>query len=282
MARLFVRNLTVLDFAYLDGERGLLGESWRVHVELGGDLDAQGMVLDFALVKRGIKRTLDAHFDHCLLVPGRHPGLELTNGPDGQELVFPLADGSRIVHASPPRAVTLIDAAAVTPETVREAALATLRPTLPDNVRSLGLELEPEAIEGAYFHYAHGLKHHDGNCQRIAHGHRSRIEIRRDGRRDPALEQAWAERWRDVYIATREDLVEADGENMRFSYTSGQGRFSLSLPRERCYLVETDSTIENLAQHVAQTTAREQPRSRIEARVFEGIDKGGLGEAPQS
>ncbi len=279
MARLFVRNLTVLDFAYLDAARGLLGESWRVHVELGGTLDAQGMVLDFAHVKRDIKRTLDAHFDHRLLVPARHPGLAVEPDGDRLRLRFALDDGASILHDSPAAAVALVEAAAIAPAAVSRAALALLRPTLPANVAELRLTLEPERIDGAHFHYAHGLKHHRGNCQRIAHGHRSRIEIRCDGEREPVLEASWADRWRDIYIATREDLVGESAGRMRFGYRAAQGEFALELPVGRCYLVDSDSTIENLAQHVAEASARERPGRRVEARVFEGIDKGAFGEA---
>ena len=34
MATLFVHRLTNLDFAYLDAERGLVGETWLMDVEL--------------------------------------------------------------------------------------------------------------------------------------------------------------------------------------------------------------------------------------------------------
>lgn len=283
--RLFVNRLTVLDFSYLHPRRGLLGESWLVDIELGGELDDQGMVFDFGDVKREVKRTLDQRFDHRLLVPIRHRGLRLDqpSGSDRLSLTFEQAGGETIRFAGPRQAVALIDADQITESTLAEAAVAALRPLMPANVEAVRLALRPEPIDGAFFHYSHGLKHHGGNCQRIAHGHRSRIEIYTDDRRAPELEADWADRWRDIYIASREDLAgerQAEGVRyLRFAYTAAQGDFELELPARGCYLIEPHTTIEHLAQHLAETLKAARPGQRFTARVFEGIDKGAVGEA---
>ena len=283
MITLFVNRLTVLDASLLDPELGLLGESWLVDAELEGSLDHQGMVLDFGDVKRRLKQIIDQQFDHRLLVPGQARNCRIeTSGPRCRvELQLP--DGGWLEHSSPRDAVTIIDAPAVNGDSLAHAIGDAITPQLPDNVHRLRLRLAPESIEGAWYRYSHGLKHHSGNCQRIAHGHRSRIHLFVDGKRDTALEAAWARRWRDIYLGTRADLLERFERNgvpcCRFGYTAGQGRFELALPRSRCDLIDTDTTVENLARHIAATLAAEHPGSRIRVRAFEGVDKGAIAEA---
>lgn len=285
MSRLFVNRLTVLDFSFLHPRRGLLGESWLVDIELHGDLDAQGMVFDFGDVKREVKRTLDERFDHRLLVPSKHPGLKIdtTKAPDRAALSFTLDSGETLRFDEPGQAVALIEADRITESTLAAAAIDALRPLMPGNVDAIRLALSPETTDGAYFHYSHGLKHHSGNCQRIAHGHRSRIQIYAGEQRSSELESDWARRWQDIYIASGEDLsgeFERDGVRyLRFAYTAAQGGFELELPARCCYLMEVDTTIEHLAQHMADTLKREHPEQSFTARVFEGIDKGAVGES---
>ncbi len=283
MITLFVNRLTVLDASLLDPERGLLGESWLVDAELEGSLDHQGMVLDFSDVKRRLKQIIDQRFDHRLLIPGRTHTCRIETSDSHCQVEMRLPDGGYLNHRSPLDAVTVIDAPAVDGDSLAAAITNAITPQLPDNVRQLRLRLTPESIDGAWYRYSHGLKHHAGNCQRIAHGHRSRIEILRDGVRDPALEQAWAERWKDIYLGTRGDLLETfdrDGiAHCRFGYTASQGRFELVLPRARCDLVDTDSTVENLARHIADALAQDHPGSRFRVRAFEGVDKGAVATA---
>lgn len=283
MARLFVDRLTVIDFSYLHPERGLLGESWLLDIELEGSLDHQGMVLDFSRIKEQVKQTVDQDFDHKLLVATRYTGLQISRNDQRCDLQFQLLSGEEIRHSAPADATCLLDTDAVNPESLATTIVAHLQPGLPDNVTGIQIKLRNETRSGTFYQVSHGLKHHAGNCQRIAHGHRSYLEIFRDGKQDPALEAEWAERWRDIYIGTREDLVdgqEQGGEgSYHFRYTAPQGLFELTLPKRCCYLIDTDSTVENLAQHISTTLQQAYPASCFRVRTFEGINKGAIAEA---
>ncbi len=275
---LFVNQLTVMDFSYLHEERGLLGESWQVDVELEGGLDEQGMVLDFGEVKRQVKKAIDQHFDHKLLVPNECAGLSLEQTGDQMSLAFTLASGDVIRHESPADAVALIAVSEITKLSVAQAIMQALEPLLPANVHSIIIRLYPEHTDDAWYQYSHGLKLHAGNCQRIAHGHRSRIQIYHNGQRDTDQENIWAARLRDIYIGSREDLVSEDQQDgkdyLQFAYSANQGAFNLQLPSARCYLIDAESTVENIAQHILEQLLDTYPEDVFEVRAFEGIGKG--------
>jgi 6-pyruvoyl-tetrahydropterin synthase len=276
--KLFVNQLTALDFAFLHPRRGLVGESWWLDVVLEGKLDEQGMVLDFGEVKHQLKQLVDEHFDHRLLVPADHPALTAK----GQELRFLTERGDFIRHRGPAESVQFIPGREITPENCVRAMAALLPPLLPANVQRVQLRLYPETLEEAFYHYSHGLKRHCGNCQRIAHGHRSRIQIHRDGVRAPEMEWLWAEKFRDIYIGTEADLVAITQHNdrtcFRFAYQAKQGDFELELPADRCYLLERDSTVENIARHIRERLEEAHPGCRFEVHAFEGIGKGAISE----
>ena len=277
MSTLFVQNLTNIDFSYLHPERGVVGETWLLDVELDGELDEQGMVFDFGDVKPLIKRFADTTVDHSLVVPAER--VEWLQRGDAPHFVFPLQSGGRIEHRSPAQALCVLPMADVEPERVARWMEAELLPLLPANVKSLRITLTPEAIPGAFYHYSHGLKHHGGNCQRIAHGHRSQIQLFKDGQRLTELERQWSERWRDIYIGTQEDLQETldlDGEpHHRFAYHAGQGDFMLTLPARCCDMMQTDSTVELIAEFIFQQLGDE----RITVRAYEGVGKGAIAGA---
>ena len=283
MRTLFVQRLTVLDFAYLSPSRGLVGESWQVDIELDGELDQQGMVLDFGEIKRTIKQLIDDHFDHKLIVPADYDGLKVSDYPNGLYIGFRLEDGREIEHRSPRDAIRLVPVERIAPDRLAQIVGDYLLPHIPENVNAIRARLWPETIDGPFYHYTHGLKHHEGNCQRIAHGHRSRIVIYRNDQRANDLEQAWAGRWQDIYIGTREDLIgvsrRGEQECYEFGYRSAQGDFGLTLAQEACYLIDNDSTVENIAQHIADTLKTEHPKDSFKVYAYEGVDKGAVGRS---
>lgn len=280
MNHLFVDNLTVIDFAYLDASRGLVGESWIVDVVLGGELDDQGMVFDFSNVKRTIKRVIDERVDHRLVIPRGYSGLEW-NEDEPDSFVWHLTNGTRILHQSPDEAVVWLSSERVVPSAVAILLEHELRAVLPANVTDVEISLREDVIEGAYYHYVHGLKKHLGNCQRIAHGHRSPIRIDRNGHRDRDLENRWAKLWQDIYVGSEEDVtrrwVAADGtEYVTFEYEANQGEFALTLPESRVYMLDSDTTVELIAAHIAEQLKAEFPEDIIRVKAYEGVGKGAI------
>lgn len=281
MTSLFVDQLTVIDFSYLHNERGLLGESWLVDCELAGELNDEGMLFDFGHVKKTIKNFIDDYADHKLIVATSAPGLELNRQDEGAINIQWQHQKRYLNTTAPEEAFLFLDAPAVTIEVLAAEMEQELLKILPNNVAGVKLNLYCESIQGAFYHYSHGLKKHDGNCQRIAHGHRSPIQIFIDDQRNQALEKQWAETFTDIYIGTREDITkdsETSDDLISFNYRAPQGEFSLTINRDQVYLIETDSTVEWISDHIAKTIHESYPQSRVKVKAFEGYRKGSISE----
>ncbi|MBQ0729242.1 MAG: 6-carboxytetrahydropterin synthase [Oleispira antarctica] len=279
--QLFVDNLTNVDFSYLDDERGLVGETWLASVLLDGGLDQTSMIWDFGVVKKVLRNWLDDELDHRLLVPTKSQRLSYEINQDRITLSWSFGNDNVLTMDAPLEAVALIDAKQINEQTAAKWSIKQLSSHFPDNLEHIQLTFEAEEINAAYYHYSHGLKKHDGNCQRIAHGHRSRIQIWCDGARDRNLENNWAERWSDIYIGSEEDLISiSDNEQaqMHFAYDAPQGHFELTLPKKVCYIMPSDTTVECIASHIAQILHDENPDSTITVKAFEGLNKGAIFE----
>jgi len=277
--KLFVDNLTHVDFSYLHPQRGLLGESWMVLLELDGSLNAQGMICDFGIVKKQVKQWLDRVVDHALVVPTGMQGLTCRQAAGQTEVEWQYPSGERFYCRSPEQAITLIEAAEITEQTLAEWCHDQLLALFPSEVKGLTIRFVPEQIEGDFYHYSHGLQQHDGNCQRIAHGHRSKIKVYLDGERSAEMEAYWSLQLRDIYIGTTDHLVSSDQAQHTYRYRAPQGEFELSLPSRVCYLIDSESTVERIAEHLAVKTKANHPERKIVVRAYEGIGKGAIAEA---
>ncbi len=280
MNRLFVNNLTVIDFSFFHPSRGVVGESWIVDVELVGELNDEGMVFDFGHVKKLLKKALDEGMDHTLVVPVQLPGLTVTEKGTQEDIAIEYVDNTgklQFAYQSPREAVFLIDSDKVSIDSARPLLETHLNTLVPANVRQVILNLRTEEISGDFYHYSHGLKKHQGDCQRICHGHRSRIEILRNGKRDFDVEREWAERFADIYLVTEEDQLESAYPNLlHVGYEAEQGRFDVWLKPQQCYYMSGDTTVELIATHIAESLAKEHSADEWRVRAFEGVQKGAI------
>ena len=293
--KLFVRDLTVIDSSYLCERRGMVGESWLVDIEMSGELNEMSMLLDFGRVKKLIKSIIDEEVDHKLLVPTECPLVHVHALENDESTVDLLRPGRAIHLRCPSQGFAFIPAPQVDKESVTRYLLAVLAKRLPGNIKDLTLTLRSERIEGAFYHYSHGLKKHDGNCQRIAHGHRSPVEILVDGERDEELEFNWAERWADIYLGTEEDRValgelalseraeaslkEGDAHYIGFKYVAPQGLFQLAMPAVEVEMIDTDTTIELLAHYIAREVKKQVGDKFVKIVAYEGVGKGAIAYA---
>jgi len=230
------------------------------------------MVFDFSKVKKTIKAIIDRDVDHKLLVPNKYERLGLNSGQD-PVIEFTTRTGEKITHQSPRSAICQLDSTEVTTEIIIDYLKQQIFKELPSNVDGLEIELREESVAGNYFRYSHGLKKHDGNCQRIAHGHRSQIQIWSDGERDNKLEKDIAVRWHDIYLGSQEDIVWQTDERIKFAYSTEQGNFKLELPIQYVHLLPEDSTVECIAEHILELLPKTK---KLKVKAFEGIGKGAL------
>lgn len=286
--KLFVRDLTVIDASYLDTQRGFVGESYHVDIVLQGQLNEQSMLLDFSLAKKQIKKIIDGEVDHKLLVPHAADNCNVTFDEQRTQVDFKLADNSFIQLKCPNQAYCLLESETITLELLETYLEQVILLQLPENIVALEIKLRTEEIETPYYHYTHGLKKHDGNCQRIAHGHRSKIDIFIDDTYNKELVKDWAHRWQDIYLLSNEDIIEQSNlsfvvensanDTLCTAYHAPQGYFELLLPAYRAEVLPKDTTVEELADYICTKIKARYSENKVTVYAYEGIGKGAIAE----
>lgn len=268
----------------------MVGDSWILDVSMSGELNEMSMVLDFGRVKKQIKQLVDENVDHRLLIPMKNSAIVYQSTKPGYS-TLDVNRGDKSIHLHcPDEAYCLVDAEAITIESITSLVYEILRNNLPSNVMGIEITLRHEHIPGAFYHYTHGLKKHDGNCQRIAHGHRSPIEIVVDGQRDTEKEVAFARRWQDIYLGSKEDQVSVSQLNLSknaasltdhshygFRYTAPQGEFQLAIAKSETEILPTDTTVELLAGYIADEIKPSiADNQSLKIVAYEGVGKGAI------
>jgi 6-pyruvoyl-tetrahydropterin synthase len=287
--RMFVRDIDHLDCAVFDPELGVLGATWHVDVELSGELDDNGFVFDFGKIKKKFKQVLKETLDHSLVVPKYYSGLSANDDGDYLNLVMETTSNERWAYTCPKSAVYFLPAQTAHADELARALEREMASFLPPNVGELSVTLREESIPNlaGVFQYTHGLVHHDGGCQRLFHGHRSRIEIFRGKTRAYDLEKTISEDFfaNTVHLVSSEQVTGTcppilekgkKGDSLFISYMAREGQFTAEIPAHKAILLHQSTSIESLAQNIADFLSTTKHEPNIMVRCFEGINKGGI------
>lgn len=292
--RMFVRDIDHLDCAVFHPMDGINGATWHVDVELAGKLDHMGFIFDFGKIKKKIKEVLKNTLDHTLIVPELYHGVKITNSGNsiGKKNISidMITEGGEIWKYSCPRsAVYLLPSHSSNALDISRAIESELAPHLPENVEELCVILREEDISPAegVFKYTHGLENHDGGCQRLFHGHRSRLEVFRGKSRAYDLEKNITDKFstHSIHIVSSEQLMQGDlsvlqrgseGKTIQIGYQSADGEFFAEIPAHRAILINQSSSIESLAQNFGSLLTTDNTDQTLMVRCYEGINKGGI------
>jgi 6-pyruvoyl-tetrahydropterin synthase len=292
---LFYKNVTVLDYAYLDDHRGVVGDALKVHVEFIGKTDEEGVVYDFSYAKKKVKEIIDRDCDHRLVVPK-----DLVEKIDGDRIRFNYSFGLSdmpLEYECPSEGVCELPSFHVNKATMASHLENLILKEMPETVSAIKLTLEDESLDEGKptFHYTHGLKEHYGNCQRLFHGHKNTVDVFVNGKERRDLEEYLATelfqnsihfcKWENVQ--NKEEilpLLKNQSPVGRFSqiprveiaYTSGQGNFKGSLPGAEVFLMTEESTVENLSMLFAKIIKEKVGDERVMVRAYEGVAKGAI------
>jgi len=294
---LFVRDVTKLDCALFDAAHGVIGQSWHVDLTVSGTLDENGFVCDFGPLKRLVKQTLDATLDHALLIPVGSQMVQYSETNAGEH--WRLRAKDRLTNTDftydyqcPKGAVFPIRAIAIKTAVVEQEFAKILRHRLPDSVLQIGIKLREEKLKPteATYRYTHGLRGHNGLCQRLFHGHRSKIEVYVAEERRPDLEHFIAREvfGSNIHIACASQVKSGNFETgargkslepITLAYQGSFGAYEATLPSNRVFFVDQETSVECISRNLAKLIKREEgSNARVRVVCFEGINKGAIAE----
>jgi len=289
--KLFYENVSLLDFAYWDKQKGPVGYSVRIHIELSGPTDDDGIISDFSTTKKMVKKIIDDHVDHRMLVPA-----EMVIIKDDEASIEEMMDSNeKFYYRAPKTAICSIAQKEINLIVVRKYLEEIVAMNLPPSISFVKIILQEETQEQDqyWFQYTHGLKNHYGNCQRLLHGHKNPVRIWVNKQRRPDLERylVWDVFKGIVHFAFRDNLINLDEitgkginegtlhdiKTVHMKYRGNQGFFELKLPGRFVNLVNMETSVENLSKYFYSIISKKcEQNDQIMIQAFEGIGKGAI------
>ncbi|CAI2538189.1 Uncharacterised protein [Serratia liquefaciens] len=259
-----------------------------VNIFLDGELRLESMNVVLSVAKKTINRVVDYFIYHALIFPAGNGNVQVEPSKNNTTVCIIQPSGLLKFFVSTPNCIFLwLPSTGITVRGLGHVIEKDILSWLPDEIDIVEVPLEPEAFNGAYYNYSHGLKKHDGNCQRISHGHRSAIHIYVEEQHSLKMEGCWAVRWNSTYLVTAEDIVSVGqlstaggalwhSDLISSAYYGTHGSFELLTIKENTDILPGDTTVGSLVLYVHKKTRSHLPAVKLEVHAFEGIDKGAI------
>ena len=125
----------------------LHGHSYIVRLRMDGDIGADGMIMDFVILKKALRKIIE-EVDHKTLLPVRSTEVKITVSEDSVEAV---SGCKRYVF--PREDVTLLDVPTTTAEEMSKMMALRMLSDIdfPPNVRSISIGLDEERGQTAWY-----------------------------------------------------------------------------------------------------------------------------------
>ncbi len=286
-----------MDCALFEPSSGVIGQSWHVDLQLTGSLDESGLVYDFGHLKKLVRQVMHDTLDHALLIPVSSQFVNFEDVDDSElwqlHAKCKLSDSNFVwEYKCPEGAVFPIRSVALRPAIIEQEFAKLLKHRLPSSVSDVTINFREEEAEetAAFFRYTHGIAKHDGLCQRIFHGHRSRVEVYVGSERRADLEHYVAREMlgSDVHITTPSQVIAGNietgmrgkvGDSVTLAFQSTLGKYEATLPADKVFAVEQETSIECIAYQIARILrSKVKTRVPVKVKIYEGIDKGAFFE----
>ena len=188
---------------------------------------------------------------------------------------------SEWTYKCPKGAVFPIMTHRITPESVAFEVKRLVRHRLPELVSNVEVSLRKEKgdCSDTFFKYTHGISGHQGLCQRLFHGHRSKIEIFVADEKRIDLEQYVAHDLfgSNVHIACEDQVIDDSNKDyVVLGFTGTLGYYEGNIPRKQLFMVKKQTSIETITKALCEIIHEKTGLSGIKVLCYEGIDKGAI------
>lgn len=257
-SEIFIDAVDTIDCAIYHRQLGVIGVSWHIDVSARGPVTGDSFfVHDFNELKKITRSYLRDNLDHRLLLP-------TTVFFDGQRWLLPATNGDWS-YSCPDSAVSQLPIPAINPINLAKHLTDVIQKHFVAQIKITVRTLEDR--EGYRFNYTHGLPGYAGNCQRLLHGHCGLVKVASRSKLAMAIPKY-------VHFANSEHVIANDDEQMTVAYTSQEGRFVATIPRQRVAVLPAQQASIEMISHYLNDCLERVVGNRIPITCYEGAGKG--------